>query len=65
MNDAPEILLAHHLKALKLPTLPHASIRNWPGPGGAGRQSLCASAQGVRRKMWTMSDTWHGLSNWN
>lgn len=49
MSDAREILLAHHLKALKRPTLPHASIRSWPAH--------------ARRKGWTMSDTWHGLSN--
>ena len=27
-EDAPEILLAHRLKALKLPTLPHGNIRS-------------------------------------
>ena len=48
MSDAPEILLAHHLKALKLPTF----LRE--------HQKLPANA---RRKGWTMSDTWHGLSN--
>ena len=51
MNDVPEILLAHHLKALKLPTLPHGNIRSWPG--------------NARPKAWTMSGISPGLSNWN
>ena len=30
MTEAPKILLAHHLKTLKLPTLPHGSMRSLP-----------------------------------
>ena len=30
MTEAPKILLAHHLKTLKLPTLPHGNMRSWP-----------------------------------
>jgi hypothetical protein len=30
MTEAPKILLAHHLKTLKLPTLPHGSTTSSP-----------------------------------
>jgi hypothetical protein len=41
MTEAPKILLAHHLKTLKLPTLPHGNTTSSPGnaPPRAGTTS--------------------------
>ncbi len=41
MTEAPKILLAHHLKTLKLPTLPHGSMTSSPA--------------NARPKVWTTS----------
>jgi hypothetical protein len=44
MTEAPKILLAHHLKTLKLPTLPHGNTRKLPAnapPKGWTMSSFC------------------------
>jgi hypothetical protein len=49
MTEAPKILLADHLKTLKLPTLPHGNTTSSPG--------------NVRPKGWTMSSSWRAWSS--
>ena len=44
MTDAPEILLSHHLKTLKLPTLPHGSTRSWLASAQARGSTMSASS---------------------
>jgi hypothetical protein len=58
MSDAPQILLAHHLKTLKLPTF-LGSTTSSPAPGGGRRQnlSLRASARGAPPRGWTTSSS--------
>lgn len=51
MTEAPKILLAHHLKTLKLPTLPHGNTRSWRA--------------NAPLKGWTMSSSSPAWSSWN
>ncbi|CUH39185.1 hypothetical protein JSE7799_01908 [Jannaschia seosinensis] len=51
MTDTPKILLAEHLKTLKLPTLPRGSMKSSP-----------ASAP---PRGWIMSSSWRVWSSWN
>ncbi len=67
MTEAPKILLAHHLKTLKLPTLPHGNTKSWPAPGGVRRQncSLRASARGAPPRAWITSSSSPAWSSWS
>ena len=60
MNDAPEILLAHHLKALKLPTFlrEHQKL---------ARQCATAGLDHVLDLARLVEDVqaWPGWSSWN
>ena len=49
MTEAPKILLAHHLKTLKLPTF----LNTTSSPANAPPRD------------WTMSSSWPGWSNWS
>lgn len=70
MTEAPKILLAHHLKTLKLPTLPHGSMRSLPArrrrpPGWLSLIScLRAFAHGVPPKGWIMLGSSPVWSSW-
>lgn len=66
MSDAPQILLAHHLKTLKLPTF-HREYDKLARPGGGRRQidSLRASARGVPPRGRITSSSSPAWSSWN
>ncbi len=51
MTGTPKILLADHLKTLKLPTLPHGNTTSSPA--------------NVPPRAWIMSSSWHVWSSWN
>lgn len=50
MTEAPQILLAHHLKTLKLPTLPHGNTRSRP--------------VNALPKGWITSSSWRAWWKW-
>ena len=51
MIEAPQILLAHHLKTLKLPTLPRGNTTSRPAS--------------VQPRGWTMSSSSRAWSSWS
>ena len=61
-TEAPEILLQHHLKKLKLPTVlrEYEKIARPRRPQAASLNHLRASARGARRRTSTISATWRG-----
>ena len=44
MTEAPQILLTHHLKTLKLPTVPHAAWRDSRLENGDAQTSKATAA---------------------
>jgi len=66
MTAAPKILLAHHLKTLKLPTFLR-EYEKQARPGGARRQnrSLRAAARGAPPSGWITSNSSRAWSSWN
>ena len=66
MTEAPQILLAHHLKALKLPTfLREYEKQARPAADAARTESLRAFARGARPKGWITSSSWRAWSSWS
>ena len=66
MSDAPKILLADHLKTLKLPTF----LREYdklarPAADAVRIIHLRASARGAPLKARITSSSWPAWSNWN
>jgi|GEM_PF-3234428 hypothetical protein len=66
MTDAPQILLAHHLKTLKLPTFLREHEKQARSGGGRRQNSrLRASARGAPPRGWITSSSCPGWSNWS
>ena len=54
MTEAAKILLAHHLKTLKLLTLPHGNTTSSPGPAAdAANTEVCAHPHTAQPKART------------
>ena len=46
MTDTPQVLLAHHLKALKLPNVPARILTSWPASAPPRASTIAATCDG-------------------